>query len=61
MEQETKDPVLFCPSLNTQEVLMGNCPLLVLTPWLVGSVGKWGGAEGCPFSCFTSKATILWF
>lgn len=38
MEQETKDPVLFCPSLNTQEVLLGNCPLLVLTSWLVGSV-----------------------
>lgn len=38
MERETGGPVLFCPILNPQEVLMGNCSLLVLIPWLVGSV-----------------------
>lgn len=55
--------MLFCPSLSTWDVLIGNCPPLGLTPWLVGSVR--GRREEQRVSLFSSrfflKATVLWF
>lgn len=45
--------MLFCPSLSTRQVLMGNCPLLGLTPWLVGSVrGRREEQRVAPFLLF---------
>lgn len=38
MEEETGGLVLFCPGLNPLKIIIGNCPLLMLTPWLVWSV-----------------------